>query len=124
MRRAADLIEELDEEVRHLRRELGYDGSAKARATVARHFRLTGKEADIFCALRHANGAFLNRDRLMSLLYSDAIEEPEVKIIDVFLCKLRKKIGPESLSTRWGFGYALTEVGIQKFDDALHERAA
>jgi two-component system cell cycle response regulator CtrA len=46
-------------------------------------------------------------------LYGD-LDEPEVKIIDVFVCKLRKKLanasgGLDYIETVWGRGYALRE---------------
>jgi two-component system cell cycle response regulator CtrA len=41
-------------------------------------------------------------------------DEPEAKIIDVFICKLRKKLatasgGQDYIETIWGWGYALRE---------------
>ena len=47
-------------------------------------------------------------------MYSAVDDEPELKIIDVFICKLRKKIeehtnGKQYIKTMWGSGYKLTE---------------
>ena len=44
------------------------------------------------------------------------LDEPEVKIIDVFICKLRKKLagasgGQNYIETVWGRGYALRLPG-------------
>ena len=53
------------------------------------------------------NGCFLNH------LYGGR-DEPELKIIDVFICKLRKKLanaakGNNYIETVWGRGYVLRE---------------
>jgi two-component system cell cycle response regulator CtrA len=42
------------------------------------------------------------------------MDEPEIKIIDVFMCKLRKKLasaseGKDYIETVWGRGYVLRE---------------
>jgi len=44
------------------------------------------------------------------------MDEPELKIIDVFICKLRKKLanasqGKNYIETVWGRGYVLREPG-------------
>lgn len=51
-----------------------------------------------------------SKNDLMLALYSlDASDPPEIKIIDVFVCKLRKKLAVFDLriETQWGFGYYL-----------------
>jgi two-component system cell cycle response regulator CtrA len=49
----------------------------------------------------------------LSHLYG-GLDEPELKIIDVFVCKLRKKLsaatrGKNHIETVWGRGYVLRE---------------
>ena len=75
---------------------------------------LTGKEFRIveFLALR--KGSVLSKTAFLSHLY-DSINEPEPKIIDVFICKLRRKLeiaGARgvSIDTVWGQGYILRET--------------
>ena len=75
---------------------------------------LTAKEFRIieFMALR--KGAVLSKDAFLNHLYG-GIDEPEPKIIDVFMCKLRRKIADAGASsvvidTIWGRGYILREV--------------
>jgi two-component system cell cycle response regulator CtrA len=51
----------------------------------------------------------------LSQLYG-GLDEPEVKIIDVFVCKLRKKLanasgGKHYIETVWGRGYVMREQG-------------
>ncbi len=55
----------------------------------------------------------ITKEELMSHLYT-SVDNPEAKIIDVFVCKLRKKLadasgGKNYIETKWGRGYALKE---------------
>ena len=102
-----DLLEaELDtarETIRQLREDHGF-------LTVAPvSLRLTTSEASIFGVLLKKDGA--TNELLMQALYSDsgADDPPEEKIIDVFVCKMRKKIKPFgiSITTLWGKGYCM-----------------
>ena len=75
---------------------------------------LTGKEFRIveFLALR--KGSVLSKTAFLSHLYG-GMDEPEPKIIDVFICKLRRKLelaGARgvSIDTVWGQGYILRET--------------
>jgi two-component system cell cycle response regulator CtrA len=71
---------------------------------------LTGKEYAILELLVLRNGGVLSKDTILSNLYGGA-DEPEMKIVDVFVCKLRKKLSAAGagsmLQTAWGRGYAL-----------------
>lgn len=67
---------------------------------------LTQNEARLFGALLERE--LLTKDAAMAALYRDRGEdEPEVKIVDVFVCKTRKKLKPFGIEigTRWGVGY-------------------
>ena len=75
---------------------------------------LTAKEFRIieFSALR--KGAVLSKDTFLNHLYG-GIDEPEQKIIDVFMCKLRRKLadagaGGAVIDAIWGQGYILREM--------------
>ena len=52
---------------------------------------LTGKEYGIIELLSLRKGTTLTKEMFLNHLYG-GMDEPEVKIIDVFICKLRKKI--------------------------------
>ncbi len=72
---------------------------------------LTGKEYAILELLCLRRGATLTKDMFLNHLYG-GIDEPEPKIIDVFVCKLRKKLsdmmdGENYIDTVWGSGYCL-----------------
>jgi two-component system cell cycle response regulator CtrA len=74
--------------------------------------RLTGKEYAILELLVLRRGMVLTKEAFLNHLYG-GMDEPEVKIIDVFVCKLRKKLaayGADSLiGTVWGRGYMLRD---------------
>lgn len=68
---------------------------------------LTGREFQILSALARSPGRLVTKAGLLSALY-DGRDEPEMKIIDVFVCKIRKKLGFEHgrlIETVWGRGY-------------------
>jgi two-component system, cell cycle response regulator CtrA len=74
---------------------------------------LTGKEYGIFELLSLRKGTTLTKEMFLDHLYS-GINEPEIKIIDVFVCKLRKKLaqatgGKHYIETVWGRGYVLRD---------------
>ncbi len=74
---------------------------------------LTGKEYQILALLALRHGSTLTKETFLNHLYG-GLEEPEAKIIDVYICKLRKKLanasgGLDYIETVWGRGYALRE---------------
>ena len=74
---------------------------------------LTGKEYGILELLSLRKGTTLTKEMFLNHLYG-GIDEPELKIIDVFVCKLRKKIseatgGEHYIETVWGRGYVLRD---------------
>lgn len=72
-------------------------------------WRLTTSENRVFGCLMARDLA--RKEAIMAALYRDcAKDEAEIKIVDVFICKLRKKVRPFGVEvlTRWGEGYFLT----------------
>src|SRR5579862_5630354 len=74
---------------------------------------LTGKEYGILELLSLRKGTTLTKEMFLNHLYG-GMDEPELKIIDVFICKLRKKlsqatVGENYIETVWGRGYVLRE---------------
>jgi two-component system, cell cycle response regulator CtrA len=74
---------------------------------------LTGKEYGILELLSLRKGTTLTKEMFLNHLYG-GIDEPELKIIDVFVCKLRKKLsnatdGDNYIETVWGRGYVLRD---------------
>jgi two-component system, cell cycle response regulator CtrA len=75
------------------------------------HVHLTTKEYQMLELLSLRKGATLTKEMFLNHLYG-GMDEPEVKIIDVFICKLRKKLatatgGKHYIETVWGRGYVL-----------------
>jgi two-component system cell cycle response regulator CtrA len=74
---------------------------------------LTGKEYKLLEILCLRKGTILTKDIVLSQLYG-GMDEPEGKIIDVFLFKVRKKLanasgGKDYIKTIWGRGYTLLD---------------
>ena len=76
---------------------------------------LTGKEYAMLELLSLRKGTTLTKEMFLNHLYG-GLDEPELKIIDVFICKLRKKLalacgGENYIETVWGRGYVLRDPG-------------
>jgi two-component system, cell cycle response regulator CtrA len=74
---------------------------------------LTGKEYQMLELLSLRKGTTLTKEMFLNHLYG-GMDEPELKIIDVFICKLRKKLaeatsGENYIETVWGRGYVLRD---------------
>jgi two-component system cell cycle response regulator CtrA len=94
----------------------------------AKTVHLTSKEYAILELLSMRKGTVLTKEMFLNHLYG-GIDEPELKIIDVFICKLRKKLydasgGRNYIETVWGRGYMLREFTdeIQDHHTQSHEK--
>jgi two-component system cell cycle response regulator CtrA len=79
---------------------------------------LTGKEYQMLELLSLRKGTTLTKEMFLNHLYG-GMDEPELKIIDVFICKLRKKLaaataGEHYIETVWGRGYVLRDPAAEK----------
>jgi two-component system cell cycle response regulator CtrA len=91
---------------------------------------LTGKEYAILELLVLRKGMVLTKEAFLNHLYG-GMDEPEMKIIDVFICKLRKKLAQAGvgalIGTVWGRGYMMRdqipERGMPAPSQALPEQA-
>ncbi len=77
---------------------------------------LTSKEYALLELLGMRKGTTINKEQFLNHLYG-GMDEPEMKIIDVFLCKIRRKIeklsdGEEYIETVWGRGYILKDLPV------------
>ena len=77
---------------------------------------LTGKEYQMLELLGLRKGSTLTKEMFLNHLYG-GMDEPELKIIDVFICKLRKKLaqatgGENYIETVWGRGYVLRDIAL------------
>ncbi len=81
---------------------------------------LTGKEYQMLELLSLRKGTTLTKEMFLNHLYG-GMDEPELKIIDVFICKLRKKLsevtgGDNYIETVWGRGYVLRDPDPVEMD--------
>ena len=81
---------------------------------------LTGKEYQMLELLSLRKGTTLTKEMFLNHLYG-GMDEPELKIIDVFICKLRKKLsqatgGESYIETVWGRGYVLRDPDPVEMD--------
>ena len=89
---------------------------------------LTGKEYGILELLSLRKGTTLTKEMFLNHLYG-GMDEPELKIIDVFVCKLRKKLatacsGENYIETVWGRGYVLRDPSPAKAGGRADKQAA
>ena len=93
--------------------KLAVNLDARAVEVEGRKLHLTGKEYGIIELLSLRKGTTLTKEMFLNHLYG-GVDEPELKIIDVFVCKLRKKLatatnGENYIETVWGRGYVLRD---------------
>jgi two-component system cell cycle response regulator CtrA len=93
--------------------EIEVNLDAKTVQVGGRPVHLTGKEYQMLELLSLRKGTTLTKEMFLNHLYG-GMDEPELKIIDVFICKLRKKLsqatgGEHYIETVWGRGYVLRD---------------
>ena len=84
---------------------------------------LTGKEYQMLELLSLRKGTTLTKEMFLNHLYG-GMDEPELKIIDVFICKLRKKLaqstgGQSYIETVWGRGYVLRDPEPARYNQQI-----
>ena len=93
--------------------DLAVNVDAKTVEVGGQRVHLTGKEYQMLELLSLRKGTTLTKEMFLNHLYG-GMDEPELKIIDVFICKLRKKLshacgGENYIETVWGRGYVLRD---------------
>ncbi|MEJ2037028.1 MAG: response regulator transcription factor, partial [Maritimibacter sp.] len=96
---------------------------AKSVEVEGKQVHLTGKEYQMLELLSLRKGTTLTKEMFLNHLYG-GMDEPELKIIDVFICKLRKKLanatgGENYIETVWGRGYVLRDPEPGMLDNPL-----
>jgi len=95
--------------------DLTLDLNAREVSVNGRLVHLTGKEYATLELLTLRKGAVLTKEAFLNHLYG-GMDEPEVKIIDVFICKLRKKLAQagaaDLIGTVWGRGYVMRDPAL------------
>tara|TARA_B110000503_G_scaffold89245_1_gene135206 strand:+ start:236 stop:952 length:717 start_codon:yes stop_codon:yes gene_type:complete len=100
--------------------QIGVNLDAKTVEVGGKPVHLTGKEYQMFELLSLRKGTTLTKEMFLNHLYG-GMDEPELKIIDVFICKLRKKLsvatgGYNYIETVWGRGYVLRDPQPMSMD--------
>ena len=90
--------------------------------------KLTAKEYGVLELLALRRGQTVAKAQFLSHLYG-GMDEPDVKIVDVYVCKLRQKIaartgGENYIATEWGRGYVLREAGQDSASGSPGKRGA
>lgn len=110
--RLAARIDQLTDEVSFLRRELGLVRDQDRIASIKARHRFTGREVAICdVLLAKAPDVAIAKEALFGAAWGADADEIEIKIVDVYICKIRAKIGKDAIETIWGTGYRLTPVG-------------
>lgn len=105
--------EQLEEEVVYLRGELALVQDRRALGFVAATLSLSPNEAILLVAMANANGRVVMRQHLFDAMErADRNYEPAEKNLDVYICRLRKKLPPASIRNSWGIGYSLVGEGL------------
>ena len=93
--------------------DLVIDLDEKMAAIGGKRVPLTSKEYQMLELLGLRKGTTITKEMFLNHLYG-GMDEPELKIIDVFICKLRKKLavaseGRNYIETIWGRGYVMRD---------------
>ena len=87
--------------------------------------RLTRTEMDVFQVIMDRAPRCATKDDILRSVYPIEADEPDVKIIDVFVCKIRRKIKGFSfgIDTVWGRGFVFNPKGGEHAGSAKHTEA-
>jgi two-component system cell cycle response regulator CtrA len=81
-----------------------------------RHVNLTGREFAVLEILAVRRNRAVRKDAIVAGIYALEGDEPDSKIIDVFICKVRRKLAkagaPNLITTVWGVGYRLQDPAV------------
>ncbi|MDN3565402.1 response regulator transcription factor [Paeniroseomonas aquatica] len=101
------------------------DQAQHAASVDGRRVPLTAREFDFLETLMLHKGVLLTKERFMTNLYADGTA-PDSKIVDVFVCKLRRKLAEcgaaEMIRTVWGRGYVAFEPSPATIESARRDR--
>ena len=97
--------------------KLVVDPVARVVSVDNRQVHLSGKEYSVLELLSRHKGTTVTKETFLDHLYGGR-NEPEMKIIDVYICKLRKKLalasgGQHFIETVWGRGYVLRDPPVE-----------
>ncbi len=112
------LIEALTDERDHYKRELGILRDREAESMMTSRLGLSPKEGATLMVLYARRGRIISRDAILTAVYG-GMDEPDGRIIQVFICRVRKKIGEDKIALHWGQGYEITQAGVEAVEKAM-----
>lgn len=104
--------EELEERIAWLEGELHLRHETSDLGAIQAAYRLSPGEAAILLSLYKARGRTMRSHVLLeSLPARDHARDRDPKSVDVRICRIRRRIGRDAISTIWGHGYSISETG-------------
>ena len=92
-----------------------------------RHVNLTGREFAVLEILAMRRNRAVRKEAIVAGIYALEGDEPDSKIIDVFICKVRRKLAkagaPNLITTVWGVGYRLQDPAVAEEGMGVTPRA-
>lgn len=92
--------------------------AANTQAALRRAYYLQPQEAQVIMALVRAKGRMVKKVDLWARVWGED-SDTSLKILDVRICHIRRKMGSNAIETLWGQGYRLTETGLGLYEKAL-----
>ena len=124
LRWQAQRIEELEATVAMLRSQIVVEASEDVQLGLCKRFRLSPTEARILEALWTCRNRYARRDWLFDRagFGSAGGTDPTGKALDVYISRLRKRLGFTSIETVIGRGYTLTPAGRSIIASAFNRK--
>lgn len=118
--------QDLRDEIAFLKRQLGVQAQQDQISTLATRLRLPPAEAQLLSALYDAKGRVLSVYQLDEVMppVSSSADDRDLKHVAIRVCRVRKKLGEESIKNIWGRGYCLTDIGRLLVEEALENQRA
>lgn len=106
---------ELEEEVAYLKGELGLSIDTTLNNELRDRHNLSPSDARLLCVLSDAKGRVLSRVQLAEAIGSESINADS---LEVYVWRIRKRLGKEAIKTAWGQGYAIGPLGAKAVTEA------
>lgn len=116
-----DLIEDLREQVAYWKSEALGSRDAARRGRLQAAYRITRSQAELLEAMYARDGKLLTKAQGDEAVSGHGNERETINTVDVQICRLRKKMPPDSIATMWGLGWHLTPIGMESVRNTLTE---
>lgn len=124
MQTLSERIADLEEQVAYLKSELGISRDMAIAARFKKAFGLTRGESSIVAMLYSSRFKAFTKDQLFEATRdAGRSEEPGMKVVDVLMYRVRRRLGYQSICTIHNRGYALTPYGVEICDRAMANAA-